>query len=145
LNTAPTVKCSNYIGEAIDFTVSSGFETILLVGHLGKFVKLAGGIMNTHSSVADCRKEIISAHAALCGADRETIRMLMKAVTTEESIAILDTCGLRDAVLTTLLTEIQDQLHRRAGEHRRIGAMIFSNTHGYLGQTEAVPQLLQAY
>ena len=48
----PQVKCSNYIGSAIDIAAAEGFREILLVGHVGKLVKLAGGIMNTHSKTA---------------------------------------------------------------------------------------------
>lgn len=145
LYTAPTVKCSNYIGEAIDFAVTGSFETILLVGHLGKFVKLAGGIMNTHSGTADCRKEIITAHAALAGADSGTLLALMNTVATEDCIDLLDGCGLREATLASLLGQIQEQLIRRAGGHRRIGAMIFTNAHGYLGATETVLKLLKSF
>ena len=62
LKNAPTVKFSNFIGDALDFAAASGFKHILLVGHIGKFVKLAGGIMNTHSSTADCHKPSSSQH-----------------------------------------------------------------------------------
>lgn len=47
------VKCSNYIGEVIDDAVRLQMKGILLVGHIGKFVKIAAGIMNTHSRQAD--------------------------------------------------------------------------------------------
>ena len=51
------VSVSNFIGDAIEAAVSDGFKRILLVGHIGKLVKLAGGIMNTHSRWADCRTD----------------------------------------------------------------------------------------
>ena len=47
------VKCSNFVGEALDAAVEFGAKGVLLVGHIGKFVKLAGGIMNT--PLAQCR------------------------------------------------------------------------------------------
>ena len=59
------VLCSNFVGEALDYSYETGFRSIILIGHLGKFVKLAGGIMNTHSHNADSRMEILSANAAL--------------------------------------------------------------------------------
>ncbi|MBO7422287.1 MAG: cobalamin biosynthesis protein CbiD, partial [Oscillospiraceae bacterium] len=43
----PVVKCSNYLGDTIDIALTQGIESILIVGHIGKLVKLAGGIMNT--------------------------------------------------------------------------------------------------
>ena len=57
----PVVRCSNFIGEALDNARLEGFSQILLVGHLGKLVKVAGGVMNTHSRFADCRREIFCA------------------------------------------------------------------------------------
>ena len=66
----PVVKTSNFIGDTLDMAASAGFEDVLLVGHVGKLCKLAGGIMNTHSHTADCRTELFCAHAALCAAGR---------------------------------------------------------------------------
>ena len=77
----PIVKCSNFVGEALDSAGLEGFREILLVGHIGKFVKLAAGIFNTHSRWADGRREMFGAHAALCGADRETVQALMDSAT----------------------------------------------------------------
>ena len=66
------VKCSNFVGQTIDMAINMGVEGILFVGHIGKFVKLAGGIMNTHSHDADSRMEILSSCAIRAGADSET-------------------------------------------------------------------------
>ena len=40
---APVVRCSNFIGEALDQARLEGFREVVLVGHIGKLVKLAGG------------------------------------------------------------------------------------------------------
>lgn len=64
------VKFSNFLGETLDYVKYRGFRQLLLVGHVGKLVKIAGGVMNTHSSVADCRMEILTAHAAMAGPAR---------------------------------------------------------------------------
>lgn len=145
LHDAPTVKCSNYIGDALDFAAEYGFQSILLVGHVGKLVKLAGGIMNTHSSVADCRTELFAAHAALCGAQRDTVSKLMDAATADACLAILDYCALREQVLASLLHRIQAHLTRRAGESMTAGAVLFSNAYGLLGQTEQAAGLLESF
>ena len=68
LKNIPVVKTSNFIGDTMDMAAASHFEEVVLVGHIGKLVKLAGGVMNTHSRTADCRTELLCAHAALCGA-----------------------------------------------------------------------------
>lgn len=145
LKAAPTVKFSNYVGEALDFARASGFQKILLVGHIGKFVKLAGGIMNTHSSVADCRAELIAAHAAQNGACKNTVTELMDAVSTDACIDILDQNNLRKVVLDSLLRKIQEQIERRIGAHVEIGALLFSNVYGPLGQTETTQHLIDSF
>ena len=90
--------CSNYIGEAIDHAAGLGFRSLLLVGHVGKLCKVAAGVMNTHSRVADGRRETLCAHAALCGGDRTTVEALYRTVTTDDAVAVLDGTGLRAAV-----------------------------------------------
>lgn len=95
------------------------FAEVLLVGHVGKLVKLAGGIMNTHSRCADCRTDLFCAHAALCGADGATCRALMDAATTDACLDILDAAQLREPVMASLLTAIQLHLDRRTAGRSR--------------------------
>jgi len=131
----PTVKCSNFIGEALDAAAAQGFSEVLLVGHIGKLVKLAGGIMNTHSRQADCRMELFTAHAALCGADTRLCAALMEAVTADACLALLDGADLKAQVLESLLAAIQRHLDRRASGRMTVGAVVFSNEYGGLGMT----------
>lgn len=141
----PVVKCSNFIGDAIDIAVTHHFEQVLLVGHIGKLVKLAGGIMNTHSRYADCRTELFCAHAVLCGAGTELCRQLVEAATTDACIALLDGAGLREAVLERLLDAIQYHLDRRAAGVFKIGALLFSNEYGLLGETKQAKEIMNAW
>ena len=141
----PTVKCSNYLGDTIDIALLQGFQAMLLVGHIGKLVKLAGGIMNTHSKMADCRRELFCAHASLCGADRALCKELMEQTTTESCIALLDRANLRDAVMQSLFTAMQAHLDRRTGGEMRVGAVAFSMEAGLLGMTETAKQLLEEW
>lgn len=136
------VKCSNYIGDAIDAAVCEGVEEVLLVGHIGKLVKLSGGITNTHSHNADCRMELITAHAALCGAGTETCRALMRQVSTDACVALLDEASLRTPVTESLLAAIQRTLDKKCGGALMIGALVFSNEYGLLGMTEEAKVLL---
>ena len=140
-----SVKCSNFIGETIDMAAELGFCAMLLTGHIGKLIKVAGGIMNTHSHTADCRTELFCTHAALCGADRKVCTALYNAATTDACLEILDTAGLREPVLQSLLAAIQLHLDRRAGGAFRVGAVLFSNQHGPLGQTETAARLLNEW
>ena len=141
----PVVKTSNFIGDTLDMAAAAHFEQVLLVGHIGKLCKLAGGIMNTHSRMADCRTELFCTHAALCGASQATCRALMDAATTDACLDILDAENLRDPVLESLLQAIQLHLDRRVAGAFRVGAVLFSNQAGPLGQTETAAQLLQSW
>ena len=141
----PVVKTSNFIGDTLDMAASAGFEEVLLVGHVGKLVKVAGGILNTHSHTADCRTELFCTHAALCGAGRDTCAALYDAATTDACLDILDAAGLRAPVLESLLQAIQLHLDRRAADAFRVGAVLFSNQHGPLGLTPTAQELLNTW
>ncbi|MBQ3051447.1 MAG: cobalamin biosynthesis protein CbiD [Clostridia bacterium] len=137
----PVVKISNYVGDALDAAVSIGFKDILLAGHIGKLVKVAGNIMNTHSSVADSRMELLAAHAAVCGAPAELTEQLLDTATTDAALDLLDAAGLKDAVLARVSDAVQKNLTARAG--KPVGAVLFSNVHGLLAVTETAEQLLK--
>ena len=141
----PVIKCSNLIGDALDEIALTGFERVLLVGHVGKLVKLAGGIMNTHSRVADCRTELFCAHAALCGGSREICRELMDCATTDACIAVLRRHGLERPVFDSLLQAIDAHLTRRAAGAYQIGALLFSNEYGELGRTDTAEELIRRW
>ena len=141
----PVVKCSNFIGDALDIAGTYPFESILLVGHIGKLVKLAGGVMNTHSRYADCRTELVCAHAAVCGASKEVCTALLEAATTDACIEILDRAHLREAVLERLLKAIQQHLEHRVLHKYRIGAVMFSNQYGLLGQTQMAKEIIGSW
>ena len=141
----PVVKTSNFIGDTLDMAATAGFEQVLLVGHVGKLCKLAAGVMNTHSHTADGRAEVFCAHAALCGASRKVCAALMDAATTDACLDILDGAGLRGPVLESILAAIQMHLDRRAGGAFRVGAVLFSNQHGPLGETCIAKELMKEW
>lgn len=120
------VKCSNYIGEALDYAVYKKVERILLIGHAGKLVKLAGSIMNTHSRTADCRREIFAAHSALAGASREQVGMIMESVTTDEIDDLLMKWKLSDAVWESIMKKIMEALAHRTGEGCHAEVVVFT-------------------
>ena len=145
LGGAPVVKVSNFIGDALDLAAGHPFRQVLLVGHAGKLVKLAGGVMNTHSRYADCRAELFCAHAACCGASRQVCLELLQAATADRCLEILDGAGLREPVLRRLLEAIQLHLDRRVQGKYRVGAVLFSNTYGLLGQTGPGREIIQSW
>ena len=108
-------------------------------------MKVAGGVMNTHSRWADCRMEILCAHAALCGAGQETARALMGSATTDAGLDILAEAGLLDRTMDSLLSALQAHLERRAGTSCRCGGVLFTNTRGLLGMTGTAKEILNIW
>jgi cobalt-precorrin-5B (C1)-methyltransferase len=106
------VKTSNFIGYMLDKAVEYGISEILWVGHIGKLVKVAGGIFNTHSKIADVRMEILAANCAVMGTDREVIRKIMESNTTEEAVEYIKENNLSD-----VFNIIADKVSRRCEEY----------------------------
>lgn len=121
-----SIKYSNYLGETLDYLVYQGFREALIVGHIGKLVKVAAGVMNTHSAVADCRMETMTAHAALAGAGQETARKLMQCRTTDAALAVLEQAGLARPVLQSILTKIQEHINARTRSALRVEVILFA-------------------
>ena len=137
------VKCSNYIGETIDDAVSLGMKGILLIGHVGKLIKLAAGVMNTHSRQADCRMEVLASHAAMAGASAADVKKIMGCITTTEALDFLKERKLLSPVMETVIQRIEYHLKQRAGDSLKIGAVVFSKEDGILGKTKETPELLE--
>jgi cobalt-precorrin-5B (C1)-methyltransferase len=137
------VKCSNFVGEALDAAVEFGAKGVLLIGHIGKFVKLAGGIMNTHSHNADARMELLAVHAALLGAPVELLEKIMECVTTDEALKYLNEADLTEAVMKRIMERMEFYVGQRVQHQLEIGLITFSKVHGILGQTGQVPDLVE--
>ena len=116
---------------------------VLLVGHIGKLVKVAGGIMNTHSAVADRRMEILTEHAQRCGAKAEVLREIGDCVTTEAALDVLGQAGILTPVTESVVNSIQEQIDRRTGGALRAEVIMFSSVRGELAQTAGAKALLQ--
>jgi len=135
------VKCSNYIGETLDYLVYKGFREILLVGHVGKLVKLAAGIMQTHSSMADGRMEVLGAHSAMAGASPALVRQIMACGTTDEVIEILDAAGLTKIVFNSVMERICFQLNYRTRGAMKVEVILFSAQDAVIGETDGAQAL----
>lgn len=137
------MKCSNYVGETIDMAVSMGVEGILFVSHIGKFVKVAAGIMNTHSRCADARAEVLAANAMRAGISAETALDILNTITTDEALVLIEREGKLQETMKEVTDRISYYLHHRAYDRMKMGAVIFSNEFGYLGETEKAGELMK--
>lgn len=137
------IKCSNYVGETIDMAINMGVKGILFVSHIGKFVKVAGGIMNTHSHSADSRMEILSSNAIRAGASLACAKTILDCNTTDEALEALEKEHLLEPTMKIIMEKIQYYLNHRSYEQIQLGAILFSNVQGYLGQTESAAELIE--
>lgn len=132
LDLEQTIVISNYAGFMIDSAVKLGFKKILFLGHIGKAIKIAGGIFNTHSRVADARVEIMAANAFLCGEKDETIHKILKSNTVEEACDYIEN--------KNFFTVIADKVKKRVEEYSRdeleCEVLLFSFKGATLGYTE---------
>ncbi|MDO4403800.1 MAG: cobalt-precorrin-5B (C(1))-methyltransferase, partial [Atopobiaceae bacterium] len=142
LDVTDAVTCSNYIGATIDEAARLGFARMLLVGSLGKLVKVAAGVMNTHSRVADCRAEVMAAHAALAGAGLQVVADIMDAPTTDAILEILQAQELQQQVADSIMERIALHLSQRAGKNMQVEAIVFSNRYGLIGATAQAGEML---
>ncbi|BFL47481.1 cobalt-precorrin-5B (C(1))-methyltransferase CbiD [Lactonifactor longoviformis] len=142
LDFSQNIKCSNYVGETIDMAIGMEAKGILFISHIGKFIKVAAGIMNTHSRSADGRAEIMAANAVRAGASLEMAKELLQTGTTDEALGILQREGLVEKTMEEVLERVEYYLNHRAYGQLETGAILFSNTYGYLGSTSRVPDLL---
>ena len=137
------VQTSNFIGDSLDYCRELGFKGTLLVGHIGKLVKLAGGMMNTHSKYGDCRMHILAAHAGAVGLQASRVEEMLDCATCDDGLRILKEEGLYEQTLHHLTRKIGVMLQYRAGEQMEVGAILFSREYGFLSETENAQSLLK--
>ena len=131
-----SVKCSNFIGVTIDMAVECGFTRMLLTGHIGKLIKVAGGIMNTHSKEADCRMELLSAFAIHEGAGADVAAKILDCVATEDAVRLLREAGKQQEVMDYAMERIMFYLNKRAGGRMQIDCIMYDNTFGELAKSK---------
>lgn len=138
------VKCSNFVADAMGMAASEGIRQVLFVGHIGKLIKVAGGVKNTHSKYGDRRMEILAdclddavEHGELIaenGLDSLRVQVL-GSNTTEEALDYLQTGGCRDMVMETAGERIEQFLTQWAGGETVVAVVTFSASHGVLYQS----------
>ena len=143
VDTDQAVKCSNYIGETIDAAVNLEMRSLLLIGHIGKLIKVAAGVMNTHSRQADCRMEVLAAYAAAEGASAECVQAILSCITTTEALELLKEKGILSGVMERVMERIEFHLCHRAGGSLQVEAIVFSTEDGILGKTKRAEALLK--
>ncbi len=135
-----SVKCSNFIGETIDMAVELGFRKMLLTGHIGKLIKVAGGIMNTHSKEADCRMELLAAFSIREQMDSSKVRELLDCMTTEEAIPIIEESGKIRQIMDRIAERICYYMEMRSGEKLKTDCILYANRFGELAKSKGAEE-----
>lgn len=136
------VTCGNYIGEALDIALELGFESVLIIGHIGKLVKLGAGIMNTHSAHADGRADVLITCGVLAGLPSEVLKPLADCATVDAALELLPK-DKRGAVLEILVNRAENYLKARVREGIEVGAVMFSDKHELVLKTSAADKLMK--
>ncbi|MEW5691702.1 MAG: cobalt-precorrin-5B (C(1))-methyltransferase CbiD [Candidatus Hydrogenedentota bacterium] len=83
------IKIGDHVGFMLEECVRKHISNVVLVGHIGKLVKVAAGMFNTHSKFGDARLETLAAFAASCGAKRELVNKILNMKLAEETVEVL--------------------------------------------------------
>ncbi len=137
------VKCSNFIGDTCEFVAEYGFTHILMCGHIGKFIKLYGGVFNTHSHEGDCRMELLTSAALRGGADGDCARRILSQISTSAGLTILKEAGLLEKTMEEVLRGVMDTLNRWALERYQVDCIIYENDFGELARSRGAKELVE--
>lgn len=127
---------SNFIGFMLDTAVQHGMERLLIVGHIGKMVKLSAGVFHTHNRIADARMETLACYCALCGAPQPLIRQVYGCKTTQEANEVICAAGLQRSVFQLVGESCLRRCRERTGGKLEIACVLFENGGKLLYQSE---------
>lgn len=141
------VMTSNFIYDTVKIAVREGFDKMLFVGHIGKLVKVAGGIKNTHSMYGDHRMEILS---SICEKvmSKEAFALvkdkLPECVMTDEAVRIIKETGEDDAVFNEMAKEIKKNIEDWAEGKIEAEIIVFANENTELVSTDRAHEFLKS-
>ena len=140
-----SVKCSNYVGDTEDMVREMGFRGMLLTGHIGKLIKVSGGIMNTHSKEGDARMELLAAAVIRAGGSMDTLRGILNCRVTEEALGIIqkESPVLLRKSMESVMERILYYLRKRAGEELPVECILYSNEFGLLAASPGAMDMLE--
>ena len=137
------IRISNFAGDALLAARDEGFQGVLFTAHLGKLVKLAGNMLNTHSRYGDCRMEILTAHAARFGLSRSLAERILASATVDAALNVLDEENLTQPVLNSVLEAAQRCAQRKC--ELPVEMLTFTNARGFLAKTDGFDVLLAVF
>ena len=132
---------SNFVGFMLDNIKILGYKKIILVGHIGKLIKVAGGIFHTHSKISDGRMEILGANALLAGETPEDVIKILNSNTTEEGLSYLKL----EETNKFIAEKIKNKCEKRVFDEVEVEVLTFSFDHGELARTDGFNRMIDEY
>ena len=146
----PHICCANFVAYTVTLAVKEGFKEILLIGHVGKLIKVAGGVQDTHSRGGDCRAQMMAMYAVKHRAGRDVVKQIYDMPTTDACLDLLDGPGVRNPVFSSIAADVQKNLEKWAEDAWEssdlfneedeegqpfIGSIVFTNRAGVAAMT----------
>lgn len=139
------IRTSNFVGYMLKEAQRMGYKKILMAGHIGKFIKLSAGIFNTHSKVADARREILVSNLAMMKAPYEFLEKIDKCLTAEEAVELIDNSeyvGFYNLISNKCKFKVEEYL---GDEDIEVEIMMFSMDKTLLGKSENADTLVEVF
>ncbi|MFM7425944.1 MAG: cobalt-precorrin-5B (C(1))-methyltransferase CbiD [Elainella sp.] len=140
------VQTGNWIGALLVEAGLRGAQSVLLLGYQGKLVKLAGGIFNTSSHLADAKLEIISAALVQVGGSLESVQAVLSAKTADAAHQRLIEFNLADATFAHLAQQISQRasayVQKYANQSLTVGTVLFDRKGQIISQDDVATTLL---
>jgi cobalt-precorrin-5B (C1)-methyltransferase len=143
---AAIVQTGNWLGALLVEAGLRGAQSVLLLGYQGKLIKLAGGIFNTSSHLADAKLEIMSAAVVQVGGDLQAVQAVLNAKTADAAYKILLELGLAQAVFSALAHRISqksaDYVRKYANVPLKIGTALLDRQGQVISQDTIATELI---
>ncbi len=141
------VSMSNFVGYVLKEVQRLAFEEVLIVGHLGKLIKVSAGIFSTHSKDADARTEILVANLALLGMPIEGLEKVEKCNTTEAAGDIIEELGYQQVyqVIADKIKKRSERILHFRKPQVKIETVLFSSKRGFLAATKPLTEIMEEW
>lgn len=135
-------EMGNFVGFMLEACVEHGVTDILLWGYQGKLAKIAAGIFNTHSRVADARLETLTAYAAAAGAPSALLKAVLGSNTAQEAAEFLVEAGFA-TVFSTLADRASFRASQYVQERLRVGTVLLDLSGEIIGMDKIGQTMLE--
>jgi cobalt-precorrin-5B (C1)-methyltransferase len=136
------VQTGNWIGALLLTAALQNVESVLLLGYQGKLLKLAGGIFNTSSHLADAKLEIMAAALIRVGGSAEMARVLLDQKTADAAYQLLVSAELAELTCGYLAEQVSEKamtyVRKYADRQLEVSTVLFDRQGQIIAGTENI-------